>query len=219
MNAPSTGQQNPMLFQGEIFYVDEGKKESVNSTPPQGNPIARGVVLTSDSLDVSMVVTLPITNDATNPSHPTLAPLVRARFVTTGDDGDTGTDYYNKLFKQTPPSRQTQLTNNNNLPFDDENKNGDLMAYDYALGSNSTILTMADRITLPPAEREEIKQNAIKHAALDGEIRDNAIKNAAVVSAALNDHLNSIGTNDPSYLSWKGASDTLNESTAFLSLY
>ncbi len=197
MNAPQTGQENSSLFGSNQFYSNLSNQEVTKNTVPKGNPVARGVVLTTDSLEVSLVVTSPITNDSTNPSRPTLSPLLRIRLADNPADESEGIDYYPLVLDGYSKPTPDKVSHNNTLPSDE--RLFDYIALDYAVTSNAAILSIADRIALPPEEREEIKLDAFRNQNLATEVKSSIIKQGVVITHSLNNYLSSIGPNDPGY--------------------
>ncbi|MCE2983971.1 MAG: hypothetical protein LW832_10470 [Parachlamydia sp.] len=211
MNAPPTGYG----FTGSQYSPDysdpntpEKSGQMTNTSVKQGNPINPGVILTKDSLEVPLEVQFGINNEQSGASRPSLLPLFRTRYVEDSQTEDLTLTHYQERLNSLPLELQQRLNLDKSKPLED--RDPDLVALDESLHFESNLLALAAKISISN-EDPNLVIRAQQYLAFPDHVKKELLAYANSVTNFLDDHLASIGPNDPAYDLFLGVSNQLKE--------
>jgi hypothetical protein len=166
------------------------------------------VHLTKDSLNVPLELLWKIGYDNQNPSRPSLMPLFRILHTPDIVKSDDISTAYQELRSQLNPDLQEQLQNDERLPF--EERDPDLMALDMSLKFEAQVMTLT-RLFATPLSPDRDPVIAAKFQAAIQETFNQTGLTGKELAAQLEEHLQQIGSNDPSYDHFSGILNVMHD--------
>lgn len=199
-------------------YVDQLSKDGMqqinNSKIQQGHIQNPGVILSSDGLDVPLETAFAINDPRTESNRPTLMPLFRTRYVELPKADSSSEQDYQTLRNHLPPDLQAKLTADESLPSNE--RDPDLIALDGSLRFEAARMTITRYIGTAPADVERAQASTANYAQMPDQVTSNLLGFSGYIVDKLNQHLQELGPNDPSYDMFSGVSNLIKESINLL---
>lgn len=200
------------------FYNDPGSKDNIqelrNTRIQQGHSQNRGVPLAQDSLDIPIELQFGINNERTESSRPTLMPLNRTRFVQMPPISSSYEQEYIQLRNSLPEDLRTKLEEDERLHF--SKRDPDLIAFNESLKFEAARRMMIQYLAAPPADLERALASAANYSNMPETILKNILSHSSHVLNKIDDYLNQIGPNDPSYDNYLNASNLAHDAIRIL---
>ncbi|CUI15984.1 conserved hypothetical protein [Candidatus Protochlamydia naegleriophila] len=201
MNAPPTGygfSSSPTSPDYVDLNSTEKSEQLSNTQMKQGAPTNPGVILTTDSLEVPIEVAFGINSDKASSSKPSLLPLFRTRYVEDRQTEDLSLSYYQERLNSLTLEMQQRLNLDKSKPF--EERDPDLIALDNSLKFEAHLMALAGSSSVPgSAPDESTLIGAQQYLGLPDLVKQELLNYGLIVTNFLDDHLTTIGPNDPSY--------------------
>ena len=194
-----TGPLSPIY---DDFSSKDKSQERSNTTLANAPGTSKGVVLTTDTLDVPLESLIKLANERTETSRPTLSPLFRTRYVDSNPPQPMSVEsFYEALRERLPTSPinlKSRLEYDESLNFKD--RNPDFIALDQSLWFQANVLsTFIERLGRPRDVSGHVKIAAEEFQNLPDQIKNNAVNWSHTILTYLDKHLQNVGPNDPSY--------------------
>lgn len=196
-------------------YTNPNSKDNMqqinNTTIPQGFNPNKGVVLSSDSLNVPLEVLSHIQNDPSASSRPSLMPLFRTRYVEDPSSSNIGEEEYQTLRNNLPDELKAKLEQDEALPF--RERDPDLIALDQSLRFEATMIALLKQLS---GTETTAGPSSLNFQNLDNLAETNLIGLTQYMVGALNHYLTDVGPNEPSYDLFLGTYNQMNEALTLL---
>lgn len=205
----TTGMPSGPLSSNYVDLLSKDNLQQINNTKiQQGHSANRGVILTQDGLNVPLETAFGIHDEKSESSRPTLSPLFRTRYVDQPNQGDDGSDYA-ELRNSLPPELQELLTEDEKLPFRDRDPN--MIALDNSLQFEANRRGLVKSLANPPIDIKRATADAANFKNLPAEAKHNIAHYSGQIVQGLDNYLQTIGPNDPSYDLLLNASNQMKE--------
>jgi hypothetical protein len=192
------------------FNSQDSNSQRTNTTVPQGSGANSGVILTQNSLDVPLEVQFSINNDRANPSRPSLAVLFRSLNTDDSQTEELTALLYQDLRSALSPQLQTRLTTDE-LKSSFEDRDPDMIALDVALHFQANLLAIAQMLKEADLKEDETKVSPLANDNFSKQVNQGIVAYSGLVVNVLDNHLTTIGKNNPSYDLFSHVSNQIKE--------
>lgn len=208
MTTPISGQN----FNLTSFDTKEVEKERTKTS----SSISNGAILTKDTLEIPFEKQISIQSQEAEAGRPYLPPLFQIRLSEDNQLEDLSLSYYEALREQLDPLLKLKLKKDEANALVD--RDPDLVALDSSLQFEAQLLAMADIVSFPSNQEEEVLIATSLYSTLPTLMQRQLLDDGAAILHFIEPYLDSIGSNDPTYEALINISNQIKEDLKLLNL-